>query len=175
MVEQKSRISVVGRYLSFGAVVFLSFSTFFSVCAQSSNTEKPNIEKLNRAKPGLGFPKKDISTARYIGTVSMLKIISRPEDYHRRFIVTSGFLTAERTNHLYLNEIEGRKHLTNNSILLNIRTDAVDNTEHGKPDVAGMNLKYVFVEGVFDQFDRDPNYYPNGSIQVSRIFTGMGD
>lgn len=159
---------------AFFATVFFSI-IFFPVCAYSSNFGKAKIEKLNQTKPILGFPKSDISTARYVGTVSMVKLIARPENYHGRFIVTSGFLTAGRQTYLYLNEIEGRKHLTNNSILLKIRTDAVDNSEHAKPNVSKMNFKYVFVEGVFDQWDRDPNYYPNGSINVSRIFTGMGD
>jgi hypothetical protein len=154
-----------------------------SVCFSSSTAAEDKIRKdgkvddLNRRPPIVGWPKDgeksqtSSNIARFVGMTSLLRIVSCPEKYDGRFVITEGFLVGHS---LYQNEVDAKKSLFLNSILLRVKPNAVDASMTVKANIASMNSTYVMVEGVFSQWDRVPDQYPNGSLSVSRIFpTGV--
>jgi hypothetical protein len=158
---------------------FLFLLACFSSFAMAE-TQKTvgKVGELKRRPPVLGWPidgpnsQSSSNIARYVGMTSLVKIIACPERYHGRFVVTTGFLMGD---HLYLNEVDGKKSLVLNCLLLKVKPDAVGANMSEKANVASMNSKYVLVEGLFDQWDRVPDQYPNGTVTVSRIFSSLGD
>lgn len=156
----------------------LLLACFSSFAMAETKKTVGKVGELKRRPPVLGWPidgpnsQSSSNIARYVGMTSLLKIIACPERYHGRFVVTTGFLIGDQ---LYLNEVEGKKSLFLNCLLLKIKPDAVGQNMSDKANVASMSLKYVFVEGLFDQWDRISDQCPNGTITVSRIYSSLGD
>lgn len=132
------------------------------------------IERQNRQKPRAGFPPKagekgkeeDDSRWRYYGSVSLIQVIARPEKFHKKFVATEGFLKWSRTPFLFVNEIEGKQFLFHNAVFVKFKEDV---TIQGAEKTEQLDNHYVYLEGVFDQWFKDPNFCPNGSITVSRV------
>ena len=140
---------------------------------QEEKQIREKIEWHNRQEPKTGFPPKagtnreeDDSRWRYYGSVSLIRVIARPESFHKRFVATEGFLRWSRNPFLFMNEVEGKQFLFHNALFIQIK-EGVRIQGAEKPEQ--LDNHYVYIEGVFDQWQRDPNFCPNGTITVSRI------
>lgn len=73
--------------------------------------------------------------------VSMIQLLSHPEKYEGKWVLTRGFLSmqAEREYHLYLHEEDYRYALLNGMVL---RLTEAQHKQFEK-----LNLKYVLIEG----------------------------
>lgn len=135
---------------------------------------RKRIEWENRQEPKAGFPPKvgeagneeDDPRWRYYGSVSLIKVIARPEKYHKKFVATEGFLRWSRNPFLFINEVEGKQFVFHNALFVNFKENV---RIQGAEKLEQLDNRYVYLEGVFDQWYKDPHTCPNGSITVSRV------
>ena len=98
-------------------------------------------------------------------TCSVIQLIANPDQFDGEQVRTYGFATIgfER-NHLYLSREDAKHGLLTNAVLLDLPTIA-ETQRH-----AGLDGKYVLVEGRFDASHKDGFVPANGGIrQISRL------
>jgi len=98
-------------------------------------------------------------------TCSLIRLIATPEEFDGKMVFTYGFATIgfER-NYLFLSREDAEYGLLTNAVLLDLPTIA-ETRRH-----AGLDGKYVLVEGRFDSSHRDGFFPANGGIRhISRL------
>ena len=164
------------------ASCFISLLLLLSFVAQAQGEQETKEEKQtrkrielhNRHEPKTGFPPKvgekgdqEDSRWRFYGSVSLIRLIAQPEKYHKKFVATEGYLRWSRNPYLFLNEIEGKQFLFRNSLTVRLKEGV--KIQGVAKKVEDLNGQYIYAEGIFDQWDKDPNVCPNGTITISRI------